>query len=358
MKSFKLGDKGLEIEDIKSKLKKLDYDIDGLIQPELFDEKTLVAVKTFQQKRGLVVDGMVGEETWRELVEANLHLGDRLLYLKSPNLRGDDVRQLQKWLNRLGFSTGAVDGIFGPTTEAALIEFQKNAGLTPDGILGPVTLSGFHNFRSILGAEYKIAFPWEDGLKGASALFRLGELKIAIDFGHGYPPDPGAIGPSGLKESEIAEDIGSRLGALLTLFGAEVVYTREAGEYVGLSERAALANKAKADIFISVHLNGSSDPKAEGTSAYYFAGGDKHSRAGKDLAGRIQDKLLSTLGRPDDRIHGKSFSVLRETKMPAVLIEPLFITNPEEEMMLKSEPFRQRIAVAAFDGIKDYLGLE
>ncbi|MDI6800120.1 MAG: N-acetylmuramoyl-L-alanine amidase [Actinomycetota bacterium] len=355
MRLIKLGSRGKEVEDIQSKLAKLDYDVEPAEGQALFDEKTLVAVKTFQQDRGLVVDGIVGEETWRELVEANLRLGDRLLYLKSPYLRGDDVRQLQKWLNRLGFSTGAVDGIFGPTTEAALIEFQKNLNLAPDGMVGRATMEAFHNLRSILDAEYKIAFPWEDRLKGASAISLLGELKVAVDFGHGYPPDPGAVGPSGLKESEAAEDLGLRLGALLTMFGSRVIYTREVGQFVGLSERAALANRKGADIFISFHLNGSTNPKAEGTSTYYFAGGDQYSRAGRDLATNIHNELLVALGRPDDRIHGKNFSVLRETKMPAVLLEPLFITNPHEEALLADEKVRQRIAVAVFDGVKKYL---
>lgn len=357
MKTYKFGDSGQEVEDIQSKLLKLDYDVASEQGEAFFGEKTLVAVKTFQQKRGLVVDGIVGEETWRELVEANFRLGDRLLYLKASYLRGDDVRQLQKWLNRLGFSTGAVDGIFGPTTEAALIEFQSDTGLFADGILGKVTLDSFHNLRSILGREYKIAFPWEDKLKGASTVSMLSELKVAVDFGHGYPPDPGAVGPSGLKESELAEEIGARFGALLTLFGTQVIYTRAAHQFVDLSKRAALANRERADIFISFHLNGSSNPKAEGTSTYYFAGGDQYSRAGKDLATNIHGELLSVLNRPDDRIHGKSFSVLRETKMPAVLLEPLFITNQEEEGLLKDEGVRQKIAVAVFDGVKKYLGL-
>ncbi|HDP70407.1 MAG TPA: hypothetical protein ENN38_06345 [Actinobacteria bacterium] len=357
MELFKKGNKGKEVEDIQAKLSALEYNLGQAGVDGIFGDYTDVAVRKFQQDRGLIVDGTVGEDTWRELVEATYRLGDRLLYLKVPYLRGDDVSQLQKWLNRLGFSTGAVDGIFGPTTERALMDFQKNVGLDSDGMLGPTTLDAFHNLRKILHADFKVAFPWEEKVELTSSIAAFKDLKVVVDFGHGYPPDPGAIGPSGLKESEICEDLGLRFGNLLELLGARVVYARERGQFVGLSERANLANKIGADVFVSFHLNGSSNPKAEGTSTYYFAGGDQFSKEGKRLAQDIHEELLSSLQRQDDRVHGKNFAVLRETRMTAVLIEPVFITNPYEEGLLKDESFCQKIAIAVFDGLKTFLGI-
>jgi len=357
MKLFKKGSKGREIEDIQMRLSELGYDIGPVGTDGIFGNFTDAAVKKFQQDRGLIVDGIVGEDTWRELVEATYRLGDRFLYLKTPYLRGDDVRQLQKWLNRLGFSTGAVDGAFGPTTERALMDFQKNFGLTSDGMLGSSTLDAFHNLRNILRVDFKVAFPWEEKVVSTSSVAAFKDLKVVVDFGHGYPPDPGAIGPAGLKESEICEDLGLRFGNLLELLGAKVVYTRKQGRFVGLSKRANLANKIDTDVFLSFHLNGSSNSKAEGTSTYYFACGDQFSKEGKKLAYAVHEELLSSLERPDDRVHGKNFAVLRETKMTAILLEPVFITNPEEELLLNEENFRQKIAIAIFDGLKNFLGI-
>ncbi|MDP3013690.1 MAG: N-acetylmuramoyl-L-alanine amidase, partial [Candidatus Subteraquimicrobiales bacterium] len=83
--------------------------------------------------------------------------------------------------------------------------------------------------------------------------------------------------------------------------------------------------------------------------------GRRYSRTGRRLAEAIQNELVSSLESKDNRVKGKNFAVLRGTKMTAVLVEPLFITNPEEEKMLQDEACRQRVAVAIFDGVKNYL---
>ena len=108
----------------------------------VYGPATEAAVRAFQERRGLSVDGICGIETWSSLVEAGHRLGDRLLYLRSPMLRGDDVAALQALLGALGFDAGRVDGIFGPDTQHAVAEFQRNTGLTTDGICGPATVTG------------------------------------------------------------------------------------------------------------------------------------------------------------------------------------------------------------------------
>ena len=91
--------------------------------------------------------GHVGPDTWGQLVEAGYHLGDRTLYLHSPNFRGDDVRALQRKLNVLGFDAGRQDGLFGPNTDRALREFQRNVGEYPDGIAGPHVITTLERMR-------------------------------------------------------------------------------------------------------------------------------------------------------------------------------------------------------------------
>ncbi len=83
----------------------------------------------------------MGDNTWMELVEAGDTLGDRLLYLRQPPMRGDDVLAIQQILDELGFDCGAEDGIFRQQTEDALIEFQRNTGLNTDGMVGEATIA-------------------------------------------------------------------------------------------------------------------------------------------------------------------------------------------------------------------------
>ncbi len=355
MEKIRKGSKGSIVSEIQEKLFSLGYDLGSSGVDGIFGLITSKAVGLFQKDYGLNPSGVVDKETWQTLLEATYTLGDRLLYLKRPFFQGSDVRQLQNWLTTLGFNVGEIDGIFGYTTEAAVREFQKNVGLTSDGIVGISTVKAFHNLGKILENNLEVGFPFEERLSSSSPLILFEGKKIVVDLGHGFPPDPGAIGPSGLKESEICEELGLRFGNLVELLGAEVFYTRQCGKYVDLKERIKLANSLQAHLFISFHLNGSPRPEAKGTSVYYFASGRRYSRTGKRLAEAIQRELVSSLGSRDNRIKGKNFAVLKGTKMTAVLVEPLFITNPEEEKRLKDEVCLQKIAVAVFDGVKNYL---
>src|SRR5699024_1316248 len=105
------------------------------------------AVRRFQRERGLAADGIVGAETWRDLVEAGYSLGDRLLWRASQPMRGDDIDELQRRLNQLGFNAGAEDGIFGPLTASSVEEFQRNVGLAADGVAGPRTINALRRLH-------------------------------------------------------------------------------------------------------------------------------------------------------------------------------------------------------------------
>ncbi len=104
------------------------------------ERRRVVAVRGFQQSRRLDPDGVVGPDTWRALYEAGYVLGDRLLDYRRPMARGEDVAELQRRLNDLGFDAGKVDGVFGPDTQRALRDFQHNRQIAEDGITGPQVL--------------------------------------------------------------------------------------------------------------------------------------------------------------------------------------------------------------------------
>ena len=133
--------------DIQTRLAALGYFLGDEGADGFFGPHTESAIRAFQQTRLLFADGIVEDNTWTELVEAGYKPGERLLYLRVPYMRGDDVLYLQRRLDDLGFDCGPVDGIFSPALEVAVTEFQRNAGLNVDGIVGETTFDRLRQLR-------------------------------------------------------------------------------------------------------------------------------------------------------------------------------------------------------------------
>jgi N-acetylmuramoyl-L-alanine amidase len=339
---IKQGERSNQVRDIQARLRALGYDIED--KSGDFGPSTLRAVRAFQQARGVLIDGIVGPDTWNELVEASWRLGDRILYIRYPLMRGDDVSALQARLNALGFDAGREDGIFGPDTDHAVRAFQREYGIAEDGMFGPASLAALIGLRidrpgtaAFLREELRIAE--HPGLHNAL---------VMIDPGHGGD-DPGERGRLGATEAEVCWDIGWRLAQRLTSFGAHVRFTRTEAEGPDQTTRARRANEIEADVFISIHLNAHDERTADGASTYYF----RTSRAGERLAELIQRALVD-LDIRDCRAHPRSYAVLRETRMPAVLVEPCFITNPETEQQLEGPVFKAAIADALAVALHHY----
>ena len=174
-----------------------------------------------------------------------------------------------------------------------------------------------------------------------------GKKLIVIDPGHGGS-DPGCIGNSGLFEKDVTLDIAQQVTVLLKNSGYEAVLTRTNDTYVGLDERTDYANKMGADLFVSVHINSSEGQTASGTSTHY------RSDEGKVLSTYIQSALMSGLGRQNRGIQYNNFAVLRTSNMTSALAELAFISNPEEEALLKTADFRKKAAAAIVQGINNY----
>ena len=199
--------------------------------------------------------------------------------------------------------------------------------------------------------------------KKLSEMTNLNGKKIAIDAGHGGN-DAGAIGPSGVMEKTATLKVALALEKLLKDEGAEVIMTRTIDTEVSskgrhasaieeLQSRCDVANKAKVDIFISIHMDSFTNPAAKGTTGYYYSQGTSNS---KKLADCIRKALCSEIKTPSRGTQPCNFYVVKNTDMPATLIEVLFISNPAEEKFINSKEGVQKAAQGILDGIEDYFG--
>lgn len=164
---------------------------------------------------------------------------------------------------------------------------------------------------------------------------------IIVDAGHGGK-DPGARSASGIYEKHIVLDLARRTAQVLEEAGARVVMIRSDDRFIDLYERAAMANSAGGDAFISIHANAYQNASLQGTETYYHVTDPQ----GKRLAELLHREMLKALGLPDRRLDSADFVVLRETRMPAALVEAAYITNPAGERLLTSAEGREAVAQA------------
>ncbi len=177
-------------------------------------------------------------------------------------------------------------------------------------------------------------------------------MKIIIDPGHGGT-DSGAIGPTALQEKYVNWQIAVITAGELARHGIVVTFTRAGDERVSLDKRVRIANDAKADYFVSIHANSASNPRATGTETYAYAPGVEGDR----LAHSVQKSLVQAINLADRGVKYDTLRVVRDTTMPAVLVEVAFINNPDEEKLLRNDAFLEKAGVSIGKGILAYLGL-
>lgn len=341
MRIFRLGDDGSEVEDVQQRLVALGERIDPEELGGTFGPSTDAAVRTFQAQRHLRVDGLVGPETWNLLVEAGYRLGDRTLYLHAPPFRGDDVRELQQKLNALGFDAGREDGVHGAETDRAVREFQRNVGDDADGVVGLHTLATLERMRPQAGAASRALVREREELRRMRGSIE-GQV-IAIDPGHG--PSAGLL-------PEVHLAMARALGDELTRLGAKPAILRDEDEEPDVSERARRANEVDAGACISLHL-GSGLPETTGPTCSYFGSARAHSPFGMRLAGLILQELEDEFARRG-RLQRLSVTMLRDTRMTAVQVEPLFLTNEDEARVIADPAFADRVGRAVAAGVRRF----
>src|SRR5271166_4953538 len=314
--------------------------------PDLFDADLDEAVRAFQQHRGLLVDGIVGEASYR--------LGARILHHQfGAPMYGDDVASLQARLQDLGFYTGLVDGYFGLTTHNALMSYQREYGLNPDGICGPETLRSLYFLGSRVTGGSPHAIREEELVRRSGP--RLSGKRIIIDPGRGGS-DHGLItqGPAGpISESDILWDLGMRLEGRMTAIGMETFLSRPAGRSPSDTDRAATANSVGADLMISLRCATQPSPLPNGVASFFF--GNSHgsvSTIGRNLADFVQREVVARSGLQDCRTHGRTWDLLRLTRMPTVQVDIGYITNPRDRGMLVTTQTRDSIAEGILAAVK------
>jgi N-acetylmuramoyl-L-alanine amidase len=236
------------------------------------------------------------------------------------------------------------------------------------------------------------AEPTADGGRSMVRALGLKIGRIVIDPGHGGH-DSGTLGPDGIEEKDVVLDVSLRLGKLLKQrLGADVIFTRSDDTFIPLETRTAIANKAQADLFVSVHANSSPDPSARGVETYYLnftsspeslelaarenavsqqsihqlsdlvkkiALHDKIDES-REFASDVEKYLYEGLdqgnpGLKDRGVKQAPFVVLIGANMPSILAEISFLTNPDDAHQLRDPNYRQRIAESLYRGVARYI---
>jgi N-acetylmuramoyl-L-alanine amidase len=241
-----------------------------------------------------------------------------------------------------------------------------------------------------LPEPYRIVIDIARHPPGATARNRRVVERVVVDPGHGGT-DPGAIGPAGVREKEVTLDVAHKVAPLLVRDGLTVILTRDDDRFVPLEDRAARANAFGADLFISIHCNAAENHMRHGVETYVLdttkdeiasrvaARENATSQAAtaelgsilaslrladqathslhlaelmqKSAAASLRDRYPDTL---DGGVHTAGFYVLVGARMPSILLETGYISNPLEEQRLQSDDYRQRIADAIVNAVRAY----
>ena len=178
------------------------------------------------------------------------------------------------------------------------------------------------------------------------------KFTVVIDPGHGGP-DPGAIGIGGIRETDVVLEVSKKVKKLLSENGVKVILTRKNEVDLDLAPRVSFANNKNADIFVSIHANASRGKRKDinGLETFYYRGW-----RGRSLAKRIQKEILRVSpGSPDRGVKQGRFYVIKNTSMPAVLVEIGFLTGRLDARRLEKTAHRGRLAYAISKGILSYL---
>jgi N-acetylmuramoyl-L-alanine amidase len=292
----------------------------------------------------------------------------------TARIRDTDYVRVAEWARWQGLQTRWVkrDETFLLTNAAAKIQFEVSSREARyNGVqlwlLHPLVSRGDEMYISKLDIDFTfrplLAAPRNDPGKRVRV--------VCLDAGHGGK-DPGNRA-FGRQEKDLVMKLSTELRGQLERAGFKVVFTRTSDRFIELTERADIARKRGADVFVSLHFNGASSAEARGSEVFAMtpvgaastnargegAGsgaypGNRNNSKNLLLAYQIQKSLVRTLGSEDRGVRRARFEVLREATMPAALIEAGFLSNPVEGRKIFTEEYRRQMARAITEGIVSY----
>jgi N-acetylmuramoyl-L-alanine amidase len=299
----------------------------------------------------------------------------------------------------LSAQPGRVEATSQPTSQpiSAVVKDASAAGTTaPTTNMMPGAAKRTKKGRVVKDPDAgpaRAAVPTADGETSLVRALGLKIGRIVIDAGHGGH-DTGTLGVDGIQEKDVVLDVALRVGQLLhDRLGAEIIYTRSDDTFIPLETRTAIANKAQADLFLSIHANSSPDASARGVETYYLnftsspdaletaarenAVSDQSIHQLSDLvkkialkdkieesrefAGDVETSLYGGLqkgnaGLKDRGVKKAPFVVLIGANMPSILAEISFVTNEKDARQLQEPDYRQRVAESLYKGVAKYAG--
>lgn len=294
MRLYRVGDEGPAVRDIQDRLAALGFE-PGADRRSVFGDGTAAAVTAFQRAKGLDIDGIVGPDTWRSLYEAGYRLGDRIIFMRRPMIRGEDVAELQSRLNSLGFDSGKVDGIFGPNSETAVIDFQHNRNLAEDGKVGPEVVTEIHLVTRGEMQEGRQTIREREWLRMLPETVAGARIFLDADC-----RDP--------EEARAAWNAASAAALAIQDAGGLPMMSRSNDIQLPERVRARRANRMGSDLIIAFRLNREDEDRV-----FFFASEHSSSQAGEVLA----DALAMSVGA---RIEGRASAMLKETRAPAAVV--------------------------------------
>lgn len=348
---FRLGDSSPVLLAPKAQLSRLGAQVGDVDSPE-FDRQFESAIKNFQQRRGLYVDGVLGPDTFGQIERARYKLGDRVLRFDPVlPLVGDDVGRLQRMLSGLGLYMEPNDLEFGSDTDAAVRDLQKGLGLSADGIVGPATLKGLAGI--VRNDDLSSAYPLREKARvNAMGPEMTGRL-IIIEAATSRQDFPTTLFTREERELEarFVGDIAHRLDGKLSAVGAgTILRVVDPHEFEERSERQEkLPDELNANLVVSITNDVSLSEKPNGVATYYY-GASSHpaecSPVGLGLASLIQKEITARTDFLDCRSHPRTWPSLRRIRAPKVHVIPGYVSNAEDRARLEDPEVRDAIAQA------------
>ena len=329
-----------------------------------FDDHVDAAVRTFQQQRGLIVDGLVGPETDRALNEAQYALGDRPLYADDDQpLRGDDVTMLQHNLSRLGFYYGHLNGVFTRSTHHAVAELQQSLGLPPTGLVDRETIASLARINRNITSSKAFSLRDYHRLERATSALR-GRSVVLVPSGPARQQPPvSAPADFGKHADEITRDVAVRASELLHEIRALPAVVHEDA---ALRDRrghpvrtVASAEEVTAEhpesVVVCLQCDWNCSPAATGLASYYWGeqdGSEIYSPIGERAAVLVLKEMVARTGALELGAHARQWDLLRATHAPTAWLDLGYLSSRTDRAALADAEHRNHLAEAIVFGLQ------